>query len=467
MSSTSRADRECPLWIAAYALVVAAFLIPAALPAAERLPELARLELEATGRVDSELIEAFAERRRVGVIVMFEVHGEAGERLESFGSFTARSALQATGERVIGRLSEARVELVRQYRGFNSMAVVTDAEGLLALLAQPEVSHVGLDEPMVWSLAEALPLAGISSVRRAGKNGKGIRVAVLDSGIDTDHKDLKKPLKAQECFCNPACCPDGTNRQSGNGSAEDDVGHGTLVSGSLVSRGKVAPRGAAMKAKLTMIKMGDQEGPTSSDALASLDYLLTEMPEVDVINMSFGTVKTWGGNCDKKGAVNRAYAAVFAALRDNGTVAFAATGNDGSPGKMASPACVKDVISVGAAYDANLGGFDYGVCQDSTSAPNQLVCFTTRSAKTDLVAPGLAITTSSLGGGSATVGGTSFSAPIAAGCGVLLQKRFPNATAAQLESALKSSPTTAIDPINGRGYPALDCEAAFDFLSKM
>jgi subtilisin family serine protease len=431
------------------------------------LPEPLQVDLELTGKADRELIGALGRRERVGVIAIFEVRSVSGQRIGSFGSSSARAELRATGQRVLSRLPEGRVDLVHQYRGFGAIAVETDAEGLLALLAQPEVTHAGLDEPMTWSLAEALPLAGVSGVRRAGKNGKGVWVAVLDSGVDTDHKDLSKPLKAQECFCSPACCPDGTSRQSGKGSAEDDVGHGTLVSGAIVSRGKVAPRGAAMKAKLLMIKMGGQRGPASSDALAALDYVLNEMPEVRVINMSFGTIKTWGGNCDKKGAANRAYAAVFDALSVNGTLAFAATGNDGVATRMSSPACIRDVISVGAVYDDDFGANTFGSCQDPTSGPNQLACFTTRSAKTDLVAPGVVITAPSFDGGAASVAGTSFSSPIAAGCGVLLRKKFPGATREQLEAALESSPTTAIDPVNGRGYPALDCGAAFAFLSKL
>ncbi len=447
-----------------------AVLIPAllgALPldASGLLNETERFELAVTNKVDAEVIEALDLEPRVRAIVLMRDGSSNGLVAKRFESPGARDELRALGDRLLARMPEGELGEVRRYRSIAAMAVETSAAGLRALAADATVAQVGLAAENRWSLVESLPLANIPSVRKPAKNGKGVWVAVLDSGTDTNHKDIKKPLKKQECFC-IGCCPDGSSRQSGRGSAEDDVGHGTLVSGTIVSRGKVAPRGVAHKAKLLMVKMGGQTGPDSSDAIAALDYILTDMPEVEVINMSFGSLVGYGGNCDSKGATNKAYSALVEGLRENGTLLFAASGNDGTPGKMSSPACIKDVISVGAVYDQDFGVNLFNSCTDPAAEPNSLVCWTSRSKKTDLVAPGYLITLPAVGGGASSVVGTSFASPMAAGCGALLQKLFPDATPKEIEQALLASPTSVPDPENNRSYPALDCQAAMDQLEE-
>lgn len=423
--------------------------------------------MESSGKVDRDLIEALDRDGRARVIVVLKVRSESGALLRRFDSDSTRRDLRRRADGILSELPEGRFDLSHRYRSVGALAGEADVEGVLTLQAQPAVARVGLDHVNHWTLAEAVPVAGVQSVRRRGKHGKGVWVAVLDSGVDTDHRDLKAPLRAQECFCSPDCCPDGTARQSGKGSAEDDVGHGTLVAGVAVSRGKVAPRGAAMRAKLLMMKIGDEIGPKDADILAALDWLLTDRPAVEVITMSFSGDRTYKGNCDKKGASNRARAAAINALRDRGTVAFASSGNSGRPGRMGSPACLKNVISVGAVYDEDFGRVNWRSCTDETSGPNQLVCFTDRSKTLDLLAPGAEITGPGLGGNVVTGAGTSFSSPLAAGCAVLLKRRFPDATPDEVEAALESSSLRVSDPRDGRSYPALRCDDAFAFLAAL
>lgn len=448
-------------------------LLAAALPcagplgAAEPLAEWQRFEMESSGRVDTDLIKALDRAGKARLIAVLEVRSDTGDVLRTFRSAAARESLWREGEAVLVGLPEGRFELIHRYRAISSLAGETDAEGVLALLEHPAVAQIGLDRVNPYNLAEAIPVARIQQVRGSGKHGKGVWVAVLDSGVDTNHPDLKKQIKAQQCFCSPGCCPNGSSRQSGKGSAEDDVGHGTLVTGVIASKGKVAPRGAAMKAKVLAMKVGDFFGPRDSDVLAALDFILTEKPEVAALNMSFGSINTWAGNCDKKGASNRAYSAAIKALRDIGITSFAGSGNAGSPGKMGSPACIGDVISVGAVYDESFGGLSWGGCSDPSPDPNELICFTDRSKKTDLVAPGFEIVSSAVGGGVLGVAGTSFASPMAVGCTALLKKKYPDATPDQIEEALESSSTRVDDPANKRSYPALDCREAFDFLGDL
>jgi subtilisin family serine protease len=63
-----------------------------------------------------------------------------------------------------------------------------------------------------------------------------VTVAVIDSGIDTDHPDLNNDLIWEECFLDDSGCPvTGGKRASDSGSAEDGFGHGTHVSGIITS----------------------------------------------------------------------------------------------------------------------------------------------------------------------------------------------------------------------------------------
>lgn len=89
-----------------------------------------------------------------------------------------------------------------------------------------------------------------------GVTGAGVRVAVLDTGIDTDHPDLISDIAAQHCFCSGllfGCCPNLGNEDV---SAEDDQGHGTSVAGIITSAGVQAPLGVAPDAKIVAVKAG-------------------------------------------------------------------------------------------------------------------------------------------------------------------------------------------------------------------
>ena len=124
-----------------------------------------------------------------------------------------------------------------------------------------------------------------------GNLGAGVVVAVLDSGVDTDHPDLADSLVGQECFLSGGGCPGGGTRRSGPGAAEDDVGHGTHVAGIITSNGGVSDGpGVAPSAGILAMKIGNASGVATADWLAALDFILAH-PQlgVRVVNMSFGT----------------------------------------------------------------------------------------------------------------------------------------------------------------------------------
>ena len=127
---------------------------------------------------------------------------------------------------------------------------------------------------------------------------------------------------------------------------------------------------------------------------------------------------------------------------------------------MPAPACIASVIAVGAVYDADVGSATAFGCTDSTTAADQITCWSSSSTATDLLAPGAPMTSPGLGGGASTFRGTSQAAPLAVACAAALLEAVPGASPDDLETALETSATQLLDARNGLAFPRLDCEAA-------
>ena len=134
------------------------------------------------------------------------------------------------------------------------VADATDA-GVARLRADPRVAAVTPDIALHFQLAEAATLIHADAVRAGiGLNGAGVTLAVIDSGVDTDHPDLVSDVAFQECFA-VGGCPGGGMTASGPGAAEDIDGHGTYVSGIITSDGIVSPPGIAPASKIGVYRI--------------------------------------------------------------------------------------------------------------------------------------------------------------------------------------------------------------------
>lgn len=317
-----------------------------------------------------------------------------------------------------------------------ALAGWTTPAGLERLARHPYVLRVGVDRPVRAALAESVPHIGADRWHDEGIQGNGVTVAVLDSGVDTAHADLSGALVAEECFLEraPGKCPDGTGRQSGPGAAADNDGHGTHVSGIVLSSAGVSPG-----ASLAALKVTDDDGNGAvSDLVAALEFILTDLPAVQVINMSLGTPTTFAAECDDEDADNRTLAWILNVLRALGVTPIAASGNHTSQTSMASPACLSGVVSVGA-----------------TDKQDGVASFTNVSPELDLMAPGVGIESSGLGGGTDTKSGTSMAAPHASGdAALLLQSGFAT-TPAEVEAWLTTSQVSV--QTAGQEFPRLEC----------
>jgi len=420
-------------------------------------------------RVGARVYEKLAQVDRVRVMIVLS---SATPRPNNRGQLMSDVA-RAQGA-VLNALSSDRFILKRQFRAIPALAGEITSEGLQTLLTLPGVLRVDEDAGGRGGLLEAVPLTNVDDVQALGFTGQGVTVAVLDSGIDTDHSDLGDDLVAEACFCTGQgtggpCCPGGSTTQFGSGAAEDDDGHGSNVAGIVTSAGIVAPIGAAPDAGIVAIKVLDQNGTfcCSSDVVAGLDWIITDRPDVDIVNMSLGTFALFSGECDASPPVPsyvKALADAVDTLRGLGVLTFASAGNEASGTEMTAPACVANSLSVGAVFDSDLGRVRIFDCVDPSTSADQVACFSNSNATTDLFAPGAAITSDYLSNGTSTFYGTSQASPHAAACAADLLQADPSLTPDDIETALKLTGIPVTDPKNALIFPRIDCLAALDAL---
>lgn len=209
--------------------------------------------------------------------------------------------------------------------------------------------------------------------------GDGVRVAVIDTGCDVNHPDIKSNIDSQFNFI--------TDTES----AMDDNGHGSHVSGTIAAcdnnKGMV---GIAPKAKILALKaLGKDGGGNLSNVARAIEYAADQ--NVDIITMSLGSR---GSSMRVKKAVKKA--------SDKGCIIFCAAGNSGPSVDILYPAKYPETISIGA-IDRNL---------DRTS-------FTCSGPSLDFLAPGQDIMSIIPGNRYAMMSGTSMSNPFASGVAAL------------------------------------------------
>lgn len=353
---------------------------------------------------------------------------------------------------VLAGIAPADFQERHRFRTIPALAGRITTSALAALRTHPNVVRIDLDVGGSGSLAVTVPLIGADLFASAGVTGAGVQVAVLDSGNDSNHPDLSDDLIHEECFVDldgtingVGACPNGSDRQSGSGAAESAIGHGVMTTGVITSRGTVSSPGVAPDADIVSIKVLDDTPPAGlfqffSEIVAALDFIIASRPDVDVINMSFGTFAQYGGDCDNTTAFNLAGAAAINTLWANGVIAFASSGNDSSPLMMKSPACLSKVVSVGA-----------------TNNSDQVASFSNAGVSLDVLAPGVGVTTTNVGGGTTTASGTSFSSPHAAGCAALMIESGVATTPQQIKDRVTFSSITVLDSRNGMAFPRINC----------
>jgi subtilisin family serine protease len=365
------------------------------------------------------------------------------------------------------------VNVLRRYQTLAALTATVTADGLAALEHHPLVDSIQLDKPALktgtsqGSDRKTRPLL----TSPLGMSGAGVRVAVLDSGVDVNHPDLKNDIVAQHCFSSDGdCLPHHTTESD---SAQDASGHGTSIASIITSDGVVGPAGIAPAAQIVAVRVLNQHSDGwVSDWIAGLDWIAANQPvlHVNIVNMSLGTADLYADNCDTSWPE---LAAVVGRLRAMNITVFASTGNQGSDTGITAPACNSGVIAVGATYEQDIGaapaqgktfhdsfGGNWPACDDLTTGLDTIACFTNSNRHLDVLAPGAPVVADQLGGSVATFWGTSHAVPAAAGVAALMLQARHDLTPDDIEALLKQTGSLVTDPKNGLHFPTINPLAA-------
>ena len=424
------------------------------------------------GKLAPEALQKARTEGSVRVLVM--LNDDSTAVIEKKSSLQRRNEVRQKVSSVLRRLPEKNMRVFHRFNFVPAFAIQATPAILGRLQDDPSVSRIDIDAPGTGSAIapdESSVLNNVSPLQGLGLDGSGMKVAVIDSGVDTDHVDLQPLLVGQQCFCSNSngiggCCPNGQATQSGAGAAEDGHGHGTNVSGIIVGQGNVAPRGAVPAAQLVVVRVLDTNNSfcCSSDVVAAMDWVATNHPDVDAVNLSVGTGTLFPGHCDTSASFAQAMSVAVNNLIANGAVVTSSAGNQGNSNNMSAPACVQNAVGVGATWDFTGGARTFLGCTETGTAPKQPACFSNRSATTDLYGAGAFVTSTGFNGATSNFGGTSMAAPMVAACAVALKQAVPLSTVGQRVDAMKLAPTTVTDTVSGRSYPFIDCVDALQIL---
>lgn len=354
----------------------------------------------------------------------------AAEEQQSLRQYARQ--LSAEQQRVIASLQAGGL-VVRSIRRhtylFNGFLALAPADRIKELAAVPGVRSVSLDRRVRATLADSVPLIGAPTLWAmtdpSGRpvRGAGIRVAIIDTGVDYTHPDLGG------CFGSGCRVVAGYDFVNNDTDPRDDNGHGTHVAGIVAASGTVT--GVAPEATLYALKVLDAEGSGwTSDVIAALEWAVD--PDQDpatgdgaqVVNLSLGGP----GNPD-----DPVSQAVDAAV-DAGVVVAVAAGNTGDEGffTVGSPGTARKAITVGASSKSDaLASFS----SKGPVAQGWLL-------KPDLLAPGVSINSTVLGSSYRHYSGTSMATPHIAGAAALLRQLHPDWSPLRVKAVLMN---TALD----------------------
>ena len=335
----------------------------------------------------------------------------------------------------------AGAQVVHTYKLLPATAMRVPPGGIDALSQDPAVEFIWPDLPVHTWLDQSAPHINIPQVWNLSFHGEGMKIGVVDTGIDPAHADFAGRIAAKTSFV--------------GGDGTDDNGHGThvcsIAAGSgAASNGKY--RGVAPAASLYVAKVLDADGGgATSGVMAGVEWAVDQ--GVHVINLSLGS----DGACDGTDALSTLCDEV---VRQYGIPVCVAAGNAGpAAGSVGSPGCARWTITVGAASvgDSMASFSSRGPTADGRTKP-------------DIVFPGVGIAAAQAAGtalgqvvapGYIKLSGTSMATPHATGSVALLRQAKPDLTPNQVKWALLTSAVDLHQPANSQGSGRADVLAAY------
>lgn len=303
-------------------------------------------------------------------------------------------------------ITTAGGEVEHVYSYMDVQLVTLPEKAALALKNNPNIAFVE-EDAAVYATAQSTPW-GVTHINAhkahtANVTGSGVKVAVLDTGIDASHPDLNVKGGVSFVSGEPSGLTDGN-------------GHGTHVAGTVTALNNTAGvLGVAYNADLYAVKVLSASGSGSLSGIAQgIEWAIAN--DMDVINMSLGGSS---GSTALKQACDNAYA--------SGIVVVAAAGNSGTRGNQNTigyPARYSSVIAVGA-----------------VDSSNNRASFSSVGAELEVMAPGVSILSTTPGNSYSSFNGTSMASPHVAGAAALIKAKYPSLSASQIRDRLKNTTT--------------------------
>ncbi|MCX2180549.1 S8 family serine peptidase [Streptomyces sp. SKN60] len=318
--------------------------------------------------------------------------------------------------------------LTRKLKGIGAAALSTEkrqARTFWNTVAPQGGTQLGAGVAKLWldgrvkpALKESVPLIGAPEAWAAGYTGKGVKVAVLDTGVDVNHPDFAGLI-------------DGTTSFVPGEGVTDVNGHGTHVAGTIVGSGAASGgenKGVAPGADLYVGKvLGGAEG-SGQDSWVMAGMQWAAESGADVVNMSLGDSYPTDGSDPMSQLVD-------ALSEQYGTLFVIAAGNAG-PESISAPGAAAAALTVAATDKQD------GLASFSSTGPLAY----SGGMKPDIAAPGVDITAARsqemTDGGEGlyrTLSGTSMATPHVVGAAALLAQQHPDWTGAQLKEHLMST----------------------------
>ncbi|MFD5062866.1 MULTISPECIES: S8 family serine peptidase [unclassified Streptomyces] len=272
------------------------------------------------------------------------------------------------------------------------------------------------------ALDRNLTQIGADTAWQSGRTGKGVKVAVLDTGVDQTHVDLTGRVSEAKDF-------------SGSGNTLDKVGHGTHVAATVAGSGAGAPglrSGVAPDADLIVGKvLGDDGSGSDSQVIAGMEWAVAQGAKV--VNMSLGSGPTNGQD-----PVTQSLEAL---ATSSGTLFVVSAGNSGpNISTVSAPSIAPHALSV-AAVD-----FAGGIASFSSRGPSF-----NGTVKPEIAAPGVNVVAAQATGTNigtvqadpayTALSGTSMAAPHITGAAAVLAQEHPDWTPDQLKHTLMGTAT--------------------------
>jgi subtilisin len=301
-----------------------------------------------------------------------------------------------------------------------------------------------------WGL-EAIHVPEVHAEER-GLKGAGVSVAILDTGIDTNHPDLSKNIKGGY---NALAEQDPQNYQ-------DDNGHGTHMAGIIVGRmNRLGVIGAAYQAKIVAVKVLDQYGAGRlSDLINGLGWIRAN--KIRVINMSLGFSE---GSPLLEQAIERLYKAgvIMVASAGNGGITCAQDGGGDDGGGDAGCQSSQSGVNYPARYP-------WVIAVAATNGDDKVTGYS-QSGEVDVAAPGGSqsgprVFSTNKGGGYGWGSGTSQAAAHVTGAIVLALQSKPKMSFEEAVTLLQGTARDLGEPVERQGAGLIDVEAMINALKR-